>query len=187
MIDFTPVLEKKVEWPEFAAKFTKQDLVDQTNELTDKLLDMIIPCSDADVVFQPEDPDAHDPFAEDIEDVTLSWNLGHVIVHVTATCQESAFIAAELARGVEVEPRRSRWEVPWETVTTVKQCRGYLEENRRMLLASLEMWPDEPHLENFHKTKSGMKITPVMRFLFGQNHADSHLEQIEKIVKQAQE
>jgi hypothetical protein len=185
MIDFTPILEKKVKWPEFAAKFTKQDLIDHTNEFTDKLLEMMAPCSDADVVFQPEDPDAHDPFAEDIEDVTLGWNLGHVIVHVTASCQESAFIAAELARGVEVEPRRSRWEVPWETVKTVRQCRGYLEENRRMLLASLEMWPDEPHLENYYETKSGMKITAIMRFLFGQNHADSHLEQIEKIVKQA--
>jgi hypothetical protein len=185
MIDFTPIREKNVTWSEFATKFTKQDLIDQTNSLIDKILELISSCTDADVVFVPDDPDAEDPLAENPEDVNLSWNLGHVIVHLNASAEESAFLAAELARGVEVESRRSRWEVPWETVTTIEQCRGYLKESRRMLLASLEMWPDEPHLENYYETKSGIKVTPILRFLFGQSHADSHLGQIEEIVNQA--
>jgi hypothetical protein len=187
MIDFTPVREKEITWEVFAKQFSKQDLVKQTHEITDKLLARIAKCTDEDVVFQPVDEDAHDPFAENPENEGLAWNLGHVIVHVTASSEEAAFVAAELARGVQIEPRRSRWEVPWEEVKTIKQCRRYLEQSRRMLLASLEMWPDEPHVENYYESRSGTKVTPVLRFLYGQSHADGHLKQIENIVKQAKE
>lgn len=185
MIDFTPIRKKKTTWERFAKQFSKQDLVNQTHEITDKVLDLIANCTDDDVVFNPTDPNAHDPYAENPEDEDLAWNLGHVIVHITASSEEAAFIAAELARGVQVEPRRSRWEVPWEEVTSIEQCRRYLEESRRMLLASLEMWPDDPHLENYYESPMGTKVTPVLRFLYGQSHADSHLGQIEDIVKQA--
>jgi hypothetical protein len=185
MIDFTPVHEKEITWIEFAKQFGKQDLIDQTNAMTDKVLLLIASCTDADVVFHPSDPEAHDPFAENPEDVDLAWNLGHVIVHITASAEESAFLAAELARGVEIEPRRSRWEVPWEEVRTIEQCRGYLEESRRMVLASLEMWPDKPHLDNYYESRQGVQVKPVHRFLYGQSHADSHLGQIEGIVRQA--
>lgn len=185
MIDFTPIRNKDTTWEEFTADHTKEDLVKQANQMTDKILKLVADCSDGDVVFHPTDPDAHDPFAEDPDDVSLAWNLGHIIVHITASSEEAAFLAAELARGVEVKPRRSRWEVPWETVTTIEQCRHRLEESRRMLLASLEIWPDEPHLENYYKASSKKKITPVIRFLYGQSHADSHLEQIVDIIRQA--
>jgi hypothetical protein len=185
MIDFTPIREKEITWEAFAKQFSKQDLVKQTHEMTDKILELIAKCTDEDIVFQPADEDAHDPFAENPEDEDLAWNLGHVIVHITASSEEAAFMAAELARGVQIEPRRSRWEVPWEEVTSIEQCRRYLEQSRRMLLASLEMWPDEPHLENYYESQSGVKVTAVHRFLYGQSHADSHLGQVENIVKQA--
>ena len=187
MIDFSPVHDKEISWEEFADKFTKQDLVKQINEMTDKVLELIADCTDSIVSFQPEDPDAHDAFAENPEDEDLAWNLGHVIVHLTASSEESAFLAAELARGVKIEPRRSRSELPWETITTVQQCRNRLAESRRMLLASLEMWPDEPNLDNFYETKRGTKIKTFHRFLYGQSHADGHLKQIEEIVRQAKE
>jgi hypothetical protein len=187
MIDFTPIDEKEISWEEFSRQFTREDLIVQTNELTDKVLELIAGCTDADVVFQPSDPEADDPFAENPEDVDLAWNLGHVIVHITASAEESAFLAAELARGVKVEPRRSRWEVPWQEVKTIEQCRGYLEESRRMVLASLEMWPDKPHLDNYYEPREGVQVRPVQRFLYGQWHADSHLGQIEEIVRQAKE
>ena len=187
MIDFSPVHNKEIPWEEFAVKFTKQDLVEHINEMTGKILELIADCTDAIVSFQPDDPDAHDPFAENPEDEDLAWNLGHVIVHLTASSEESAFIAAELARGVEVEPRRSRSELPWEMITTVQQCRDRLAESRRMLLASLEMWPDEPYLDNFYETKGGTKVKTVHRFLYGQSHADGHFMQIEEIVRQAKE
>jgi hypothetical protein len=70
-------------------------------------------------------------------------------------------------------------------MTTIQQCRQYLAESRRLMLASLEMWPDEPHLDNFYVAKSGLIVTPILRFVYGLSHCDSHLEQIEKIVEQA--
>jgi hypothetical protein len=71
-------------------------------------------------------------------------------------------------------------------MTTIEQCRHRLEDSRRMLLASLEMWPDSPHLDNYYASQNGLKVTPVMRFLFGQNHAVSHLDQINEVLRQAQ-
>ncbi len=185
MIDFTPIIEQKINWTRFAKPFTKQDLIEQTNWLYDHILNLIVDAADEDVIFTPTDPEAHDPYAIDAADEHISWNLGHVIVHLTASNEESAFLATELARGVTFSYRRSRWEVPWETVTTIEQCRQRLEESRRMLLASLEMWPENAHLENYYKSPKGLKITPTVRFLLGQNHAVEHLGQIEEILQQA--
>ena len=160
-------------------------LVDQANTLTDEILTLIADATDADAVFDPIDPHANDPFAENPDEANIGWNLGHIILHLTASNEESAFLAAELARGVEMEPRRSRWEGPWQEVTTIAQVRHRLEESRRMLLASLEMWPDDAHLDNFYKTGKGLKITPMVRFLLGQNHAVGHLAQIAEVMRQA--
>lgn len=185
MIDFLPIQEKKMNWTRFAAQFNKQDLIDHTNQLTDHLLEMIANACDADVTFNPKDPQAHDPYAKNPDEETISWNLGHLIVHITASNEEAAFLAAELARGVELEFRRSRWELAWEEVTQLEQVRHRLEESRRMLLASLDLWPDSPHLENHYTSPMGLKITPIVRFLLGQNHAVSHLAQIEDVLQQA--
>ena len=185
MLDFTSVRNKEITWAEFTAVLSKADLQQLTNEMIDQMQALIVECNDDDVVFEPEDPDANDTFALHEDEVNISWTLGHVIVHTTASAEESAAIAAELARGVEVEPRRSRSEVPWREVTTIQQCRDRLEESRRMRLASLEMWPDEPYLDNAYQSKTGgMKITAVIRFVFGLSHDDSHLGQIADIVQQ---
>jgi hypothetical protein len=185
MIDFRPIKNKQMNWTRFAALFTKEDLVNQTVDLTNQILDMIAVASDVDVVFDPVDPEAHDPYAVDPDEEYMGWSLGHIIVHITASNEESAFLAAELARGVEVEYRRSRYETHWQTITTIEQVRQRLRESQRMLLASLEMWPDKPHLENFYKSSTGLKITPLVRFLLGQNHADGHLEQIKDVLNQS--
>ena len=118
------------------------------------------------------------------EDVDLAWTLGHVIVHALASSEESAFLAAEMARGVEPHGR-SRYETPWEEVTTIEQCRSYIEQSRRMILAMLDVWPDEPHLDNTYEPWDGMVANPVIRFLLGLSHAEEHLAQIEEIVRQA--
>ena len=187
MIDFTPIIAREINWTRFADQFSKQDLYDQAIWLYDTIGELIAGATNEDVAFIPTDPDAHDPYAENEEDADLSWNLGHVIVHLTASAEESAFLAAELARGVEMDYRRSRYETPWETVTTIQQCRDRLAESRRMMLASLEVWPDAPHLDNYYKTSErGMKITPLVRFLLGQEHAVSHLDQIKDILNQSQ-
>jgi hypothetical protein len=185
MIDFSPIVNKKANWTRFAAAYTKDDLICQTEWLTNTILELIADATDKDVIFEPEDPDAHDPYAEDPDEVKMGWTLGHIIVHITASNEESAFLAAELARGVEVAYRRSRHEVYWESITTIQQARQRLIESQRMLLASLQIWPDEPHLDNFYKTERGLKITPLVRFLLGQNHSVSHLGQIKDVLRQS--
>lgn len=186
MLNFTAVRNKAMTMDELIADLTVNDLRRLTNEMVDTMLDLIAACTDEDVVFQPEDPDADDMFATDEGEQGLAWTLGHVIVHTTASAEESAALAAELARGVEYHGR-SRAEVPWQQVTTAAQCRARLEESRRMRLASLEMWPDAPHLDNIYETARGTVINPIKRFVFGLSHDDSHLAQIAEIVRQAKE
>jgi hypothetical protein len=137
------------------------------------------------VTFEPVDPDADDPYAQTPVEVKMPWSLGHVIVHITASSEESAAIAAELARGVAFHGR-SRYEMPWQEMTTIEGCRRRLEESRRMRLASLDMWPEEAHLENEYQAwTDGPRVNAVGRFILGLMHEDSHLGQIADIVRQA--
>jgi hypothetical protein len=186
MLDFTAVRNNEMTIMELTADLTVDDLRQLTNEMIDYQLGMIVDCIDEDVTFVPSDPEAHDPVAADPADIDLPWTLGHVIVHVTASSEEAAAMAAELARGVPHRGGRSRSEVYWETVTSIAECRHRLEESRRMRLASLEMWPDEPYLDNtFQYRPDGEPINAVGRFAGGLRHDDSHLEQIVKIIEQA--
>lgn len=185
MIDFTPIRGRHITLREIAEGVTVDDLRAQTNEMIDTMLALIAGCDDEDVTFVPEDPAAHDRYAASEAEVGLSWTLGHVIVHATASAEESAALAAELARGVAFHGR-SRTEVAWQTVTTIAQCRQRLEESRRMRLASLEMWPDAPHLENtYSPSPASGRVGPVERFLLGLQHDRDHLGQIEAVVQQA--
>lgn len=186
MLDFKAVRNNEMTMRELTAGLDIDDLRRLTNEMIDYQLAMISDCIDDDVTFVPFDPEAHDPVAANEEDIDLAWNLGHVIVHVTASSEEAAAIAAELARGVPHRGGRSRSEVYWETVTTIAQCRYRLEESRRMRLASLEMWPDEPYLDNTYQPRPDKEpINAVGRFVGGLRHDDSHLEHLAKIIGQA--
>lgn len=185
MLDFTRVLNKEQTLAELTAGMTASDLADLTNEMIDTILSLIEGCTDEDVVFEPEDPEAYDAAAADGSETAMPWTLGHVIVHTTASAEESAFLAAEMARGVE-RHGRSRYETPWETVTTIRQCRERLEESRRMRLGSLAMWPDAPHLEvaREYSWVEGPVDAPV-RFVMGLWHEADHLGQVADIVNQA--
>jgi hypothetical protein len=163
------------------------DLVELTNEMVDHVLDLIRACQDQDVVFIPEDPSANDPYAGTKEEVSMPWTLGHVIVHITASSEESAFLAAELARGIPHRDARSRFEVHWTTIQAISQCRERLEESRRMQLACLNIWPDTPHLENCYESRYGVLVNPIIQHVFGLSHADSHLDQIVDIISQARD
>lgn len=184
--DLTPAWQGEITLAELVADLTPDDLRTLTNEMVDTMLALIADCTDEDVTFVPVDPAAYDPYASDESEQNLPWTLGHVIVHTTASAEEAAAIAAELARGVEYHGR-SRYEVPWRTITTIAQCRHRLEESRRMRLASLDMWPDEPHLNNTY-TPFGGRLGPVNAigaFVLGLGHDAQHLEQIAEIVRQA--
>ena len=184
MLDFQPVREKKITLQELVSNLTKDDLRRELNEMYDEVSRLIAECSDADVTFEPVDEKAADPYAMEGEE-TIAWTLGHVIVHLTASMEEAAAIASELARGVTYHGR-SRSEIPWRDATTIEFCRARLEESRRMCLASLNMWPDLPHMENTYSPAEGaVPHTAVSRFASGLRHASDHLGQIAETVRQA--
>ena len=126
-----------------------------TDEMIELTLDLIHDCVDDDVSFEPLDPVAHDPYASDPKDVTLAWNLGHVIVHVTASSEESASLAAELARGVE-NHGRSRYEVPWQSMSSIAAtgqpgpiaaC-AYIRRSRNLYRASASCLINRPNISS---------------------------------------
>lgn len=185
MLDLSPVWQKQMTIHEFCAAFTQDDLRRLTNEMIDHVQHLIADATDADVVFEPEDPEANDPEAATTDETNMPWTLGHVIVHTTAGSEESAFLAAEMARGVPLHGR-SRYETPWQHVKTIDQVRARLEESRRMRLATLDVWPDKPHLDN--TIELGFLDGPVNaidHFVVGLGHEASHLAQIEEIMRQA--
>lgn len=184
-LDFASLWRGETTVAQLAAGLTPDDLRELTNASVDAMLALIADCADEDVTFTPVDPDAYDPNATEEAELTLPWTLGHVVVHTTASAEEAAFLAAELARGVK-HHGRSRYEVPWQTVTTVAQCRARLEESRRMRLASLDLWPAEPHLDNTYVPFDlAGEVNAVGAFLLGLAHDDDHLGQIAEIVRQA--
>ena len=185
MLDFERVRSKHVSVNALAASLSLADLRSLTDEMVDHMLELISSCVDADVVFEPLDPSADDPHAATAEEKNMPWTLAHVIVHTTASAEEAAAVAAEMARGVPYHGR-SRSETHWAGVTTIAQCRARLEESRRMRLASLGMWPDAPHLEIMAEIIPGRPpVNPLGRFVMGLMHDDSHLGQIAEVVRQA--
>jgi hypothetical protein len=185
MIDFRSVRRGEKSIQDLADGLGAEDLGRLTTEMCDLQQAAIADAVDEDFVFVPDDPDANDTFALSPEDINLSWTLGHVVVHTTASSEESAALALTLARGLPVEGR-SRFEVPWQRATSTEFCRRRIEESRRMRLAMLSAWPDEPHLENLYSPSEGRPaMNAVGRFLSGLSHDDSHLEQMRKIMRQA--
>lgn len=184
MIDFGAVHDGRLELGDLAAGRSVADLAGATRATTAELLRRLEGAADPDVIFVPDDPLAQDTFAEDAAEVGLAWTLGHVIVHLTASAEEAAFLAAELARGVQPHGR-SRFEVPWPAMVTIEAGRARLLESERMILASLETWPDEPHLDVVFTTAKGTTRNAPARFLGGLMHTDAHLDQVANIVRQA--
>ena len=185
MLDFQSIRDKKVKLQELVNGLTKEDMRHELNEMYDEVMHLIADCTDTHVMFEPIDKKADDPYAVEGEEY-IAWTLGHVIVHITASMEESATIASELARGV-VYHGRSRWEVPWREVTTIEQCNTRMEESRKMCLASLEMWPNPPHIDNTYipAIQGALPHTCISRFASGLKHASDHIEQIADIVRQA--
>lgn len=185
MLDFGPVHRGEKTSQDLAAELTIDDLAKLTQEMCDLQLDAIRAAVDEDVDFVPDDPQANDTFAAKAEDIGLSWTLGHVVAHTTASAEESAALALTLARGLPVDGR-SRYEVPWEGIRTAASIQGRIAESRRMRLAMLAAWPDQPHLDNFYAPSEGRPpMNALGRFLSGLTHDASHLEQMRKIMVQA--
>ena len=190
-VDLKPLLERSVKIKEFAAPLTKDDLRDLTNEASDILREIISGCSDAQLAFEPEDPDANDPDAASDDEQKIGWSVAHLVLHVTASSEEGAAMSALLARGVEPEGRL-RYEPDWRELTTKDQALHRIEESRRMRLAELETWPDKPHLDIFRPLPEDPRydrrrnqMNAFGSFIFGVMHEYGHHDQIRRVVSEA--
>ncbi|MCY3833767.1 MAG: DinB family protein [Chloroflexi bacterium] len=190
MIDFSPMRDGDVSYLEYAAReeIGPAELKRLSDESVDFLLGLLDGLTDADVVFDPEDPEADDPFAVEGEE-NIGWTLGHLVAHVTASSEEGAALSSLLARGVAAS-ERPRYETPWRDIRTVAHARQRLEESRRMRNAYLETWPDAPLLDvcrvvSERFTARFGEMNAPAAFLFGLSHEVGHYEQIEEVKRQA--
>lgn len=175
MIDPTPIFTNQQTAIEFSAGFTRDMLRAETNHIIDTMLTLLADCVDADVTFVPDDPNANED----------GWTVAHIVTHTTATSEDGAFVAAELARGIEFHGH-SWYETPWDSISSIAQVRHRLEESRRMRLASLDMWPDTPTLDNtFVLDFLGQPLNAPAIFVLVLGHEVSHLAQLEDAVRQA--
>ncbi len=175
-LDFAPFRTGGQTIADFSAPLTLQDLRDATNALLDEQRRLLAGIVDADVVFVPVDPEAGEEGP---------WTLGHVVVHATAGSEEAAAAAQTLARGAPLGGRL-RYETPWERMQSVDQVVQRLEESRRMRLAMLAAWPDEPHLDQTVTLIERFgPLNAVGRYVLGMMHEDGHLAQLAEIVRQA--
>jgi len=186
MLDFAAVRNRTKTLAELTEGLTMNDLHHLTDEMTDTMLKLILDAVDADVIFEPVDPQANDTYAIESTEIKLPWTLGHVIVHATASSEEAAAQACSLARSVPVSGR-SRYEIPWQNMKTTAQLQRRLEESRRMRHAFLDAWPDEPDLElTYTPDYPGARPrNAIARFIAGLAHDDAHLGQIAEIMRQA--
>lgn len=174
-IDFPALFDKRRTLVEETADVAASDLRGMTADIYDRVDDLIGGPTDAEIVFIPADP---------AEDGAPGWNLAHVVVHFTAGLEENAAQGCTLARGAEITGR-PRFETPWETVTTTAQVRQRLAESRRMSMAFLDAWPDQPQLDNVHDHPVFGASNAVAYHVLGLVHARGHLAQVEEIVRQA--
>ena len=176
--DFVAVVENRLPFADLRERFDRDALPGLTDRIFDALDDLLAAASDRDVAFVPRDPTPEDADAE-------GWMVGHVVTHLTAILEESAAHAATLARGVPVTGP-SRFEVPWQTVSSVAAVRTRLAESRRMCQAFLAAWPDEPHLDlTMVQVPRFGPMDAVGRHVLGIVHAAVHLAHIRDILRQA--
>jgi hypothetical protein len=185
MLDFAPVRAKEASLYDLTKDLTRADLLRLTDEMLDTISGIIQGATDADVVFQPVDPAAHDAAASNPDETEIAWTLGHVVLHATASSEEAAAQASAFARGV-IPEGRSRYEPDWRTVTTIAQAQQRLAESRRMRHAFLDAWPDAPHLDLMVDHPFFGKLNASVRFAGGLLHEDAHLDQLREIMRQAQ-
>jgi hypothetical protein len=190
LINFTPVLNGELKYLDLAEQYSVEQLRDATNASIDYLLDLIADLNDANVIFDPVDPLADDPYAAPGEE-KIGWNIAHLVAHVTASSEEWAAYASILARGLDypAEPRL-RYETPWRDLTNLAQCIQRLEESRRIRLGYLATFPDTPFLETRRQLSERFierigEINAPAAVLFGLSHEAGHFEQFKDVKNQA--
>ncbi len=174
-VNFEDITNRTLSMPEQVAYVQHRDLPGLTTELYDRLDALTVGLTDAQVVHVADDP---------AQDEEPGWNLAHVILHITASAEEGMALGSSLARNVEFTGR-SRFEQDWETVTTAAQVAQRLAESRRVALAFLETWPDEPHLDNTYEHDYFGPMNAMSHAVLGLWHGAHQLPQVEEIARQA--
>lgn len=193
MIDFSRVDNKEIKLADLAKTVTIDDLRQATNESVDFLLSIIEDTTDEEIAYIPNDPVALDPHADTEKLKHIGWSLAHLVLHVTASAEESATFSSILSRGIVVGGRL-RYEPDWQDpkYNTRKACIQRLEESRRIRLACLDTWPDEPYLNVYREMSSRFeaaagKLNATSNFLLGLKHEVGHYEQFKETRRQARE
>lgn len=189
IIDFTPLRERKVKAGEFASRYTLADVRETAIAGIEFMRDLIADMDDADVTFDPIDPEANDPYARPGEE-HIGWSIAHLIVHVTASTEEAAALASVLARGIPYpNDVRLRYETDWRTVTSKSQLEQRLDESLRMRLAFIDTMPDKPLLATVKRSERFVELFGETdykaTYIFGLMHEFGHHEQMLEVKRQA--
>src|SRR5258706_1984114 len=187
LINFQSVFNKEITFSDLAEQYSNADLREALNSYVDFTVQIFNDISDEQALYVPNDPHADDPYAVSEEDHHVGWNLVHLVMHVTASAEEAASFSSILARGIEIGGRL-RTERDWRRVTTCADTVARLEECRRICLAYLGTWPDQPDLDTrriMPEHISWMKPNAPTQFLAGLLHWHAHVEQFQKVAEQA--
>ncbi len=188
-IDFAALSIEGSEPLEFAKHFSHSDLKFAVNAYLDAISDIVKDLNDAQLTFEPVDVEANDPDAKTTAESKMAWSIAHLVLHVTASLEEGAAFSSLLARGISIDGRL-RYEPDWRTVTTLKQVVERIEESRRMCLAYLETWADNPYLDTYRifapdSRLANTKMNAPASLLFGLKHLAGHLDQFRNTAEQA--
>jgi hypothetical protein len=197
------VLEGKTSYADVVRDVRPGELRIQTEQFFDAVQSLVDEATDTAVLLVPIDHQASSEpetaweiiaaregrwvpdHENDWEGVKRGWTLPQVIAHVTAILEDGMACAAMLARGVQLVGRLIS-EVPWESMTTASQVQARVRESRRICLALLDAWPDQPHLET--TVIRIPEIGPLNAIGIGMSglfHGPMHLDQLREILRQA--
>ena len=183
LINFIPIFKKEKTLAELASEYTHPRLAEALNSYVDTTLQIIHGLSDLEIAAILPDSEADDPQAADEADRHVGWNLAHQALHITASMEEAAAFSSIQARGIPIGGRL-RSEQNWRQVTTGAEVVARLKESRRMCLAYLDTWPDQPNLAVSRVMPEDAKWpgpNATMSFLVGLMHWHRHFEQLQRI------
>lgn len=188
-IDFAPLLKREVNLYQYSQQYSLGDFREAMIASVATLIDIIGQATDEQVVHVPYDPNADDPHAAEGEQA-IGWSLGHLVLHVTASSEEGAGWSSLLARGIAFS-NRMRHEESWHThCLTREACLQRLAESRRMRLAYLDAWPDDPYMDVFWEAEPESPFHKLINaksaIMLGLAHEVGHHEQFREALRQAQ-
>lgn len=175
----------------FSNRYTIDDVRTTISENYDKLQTLVESLSNEQVLYEPFDDEANDPYATQTEDRTIGWSIAHLVLHVTASLEESSAVSSLLARNVSPEPgTRFRFEPKWRIISDKAEVLHRLAESRRMCLAYLDTWPDVPYLDNLRQYPEGSPLAKaetnaIGSMLGGLRHWHNHTDQFNRVAEQA--